>query len=80
MKTVTAADANRYFSKLLADVKRGETVVVTSHGTPVAKIVPAEDEASVKRRKEAWAEMERRWAEQKPMYLGKFNRDDAYDD
>lgn len=41
MKTVTAAEANRQFSKILRDVRRGETVLVTSHGEAVATIAPA---------------------------------------
>lgn len=41
MRTVSAADANRHFSRILRDVQSGETVTVTSHGTPVATIQPA---------------------------------------
>ena len=37
---VSAADANRSFSSLLRRVREGRSVVVTSHGKPVAKIVP----------------------------------------
>jgi prevent-host-death family protein len=40
-KPVSAAEANRNFSRILRAVKEGETYVVTSHGTPVARIVPA---------------------------------------
>ena len=44
-KAVSAADANRRFSELLRTVKKGRSVVVTSHGKPVAKITPVvEDE------------------------------------
>ena len=44
-KAVSAADANRRFSELLRTVKKGRSVVVTSHGKPVAKITPvAEDD------------------------------------
>ncbi len=43
-KTVSAANANRKFSELLRGVKRGRTYLVTSHGEPVAKIVPADAE------------------------------------
>jgi len=44
-KSVSAADANRRFSELLRTVKEGRSVVVTSHGKPVAKIMPVvEDE------------------------------------
>jgi prevent-host-death family protein len=39
-KPVSAADANREFSRLLQDVKKGHSYVVTSHGKPVAKIGP----------------------------------------
>ena len=42
MKFLSASEANRQFSKILRDVRQGETVIVTSHGEPVAKIVPAE--------------------------------------
>jgi prevent-host-death family protein len=39
-KAVSAADANRDFSKLLRAVRDGDSFVITSHGKPVAKIVP----------------------------------------
>ncbi len=39
-KAVSAADANRRFSELLRTVKKGRSVIVTSHGKPVAKITP----------------------------------------
>ena len=40
MKTVSAAEANRQFSKILREVQAGETVLVTSRGRPVAQIQP----------------------------------------
>ena len=39
-KAVSAADANRKFSKLLRTIREGHSYVVTSHGKAVAKIVP----------------------------------------
>ena len=39
-QAVSAADANRRFSEVLRTVKKGRSVVVTSHGKPVAKITP----------------------------------------
>jgi len=39
-RAVSAADANRNFSRLLHSVSKGHSYVVTSHGKPVAKIVP----------------------------------------
>lgn len=38
--SVSAADANREFSKLLRRVREGQTVTITSHGRPVARLVP----------------------------------------
>lgn len=45
-KTVTAAEANRDFSKLLRSVREGDSFIVTSHGTPVARLVPIEDDTA----------------------------------
>ncbi len=39
-KTISAADANRRFSELLRTVQKGRSIIVTSHGKPVAKITP----------------------------------------
>jgi len=41
MKTISAADANRHFSKVLRDVATGEIVTVLSRGKPVATLAPA---------------------------------------
>ena len=40
MKTVTAADANRQFSRVLREAAQGEVFVVVSRGKPVATISP----------------------------------------
>ncbi|HUN49686.1 MAG TPA: type II toxin-antitoxin system prevent-host-death family antitoxin, partial [Candidatus Sulfotelmatobacter sp.] len=40
-ETVSAADANRRFSRLLRGVREGRSYVVTSHGKPVARLIPA---------------------------------------
>jgi prevent-host-death family protein len=40
-------DANQNFSQVIAAAERGETIVVTKNGRPVAKITPqSEDPAS----------------------------------
>jgi prevent-host-death family protein len=48
MKTISAADANRYFSSLLRDVATGEVVTVVSRGKPVAVISAANQEDDFK--------------------------------
>ncbi len=40
MKAISAADANRYFSQVLRRATRGETIVITSRGKPVAALGP----------------------------------------
>ena len=40
MRSVTAREANQGFSELLSRVERGEEVVITKHGKPVALLSP----------------------------------------
>jgi prevent-host-death family protein len=40
MKQVQASAAKARFAELLDEVERGETVVITRHGRPVAHLVP----------------------------------------
>lgn len=42
-KSVSAANANRKFSKVLRAVREGQRYAVTSHGRAVARIVPIGD-------------------------------------
>jgi prevent-host-death family protein len=39
-KSISAAEANRMFSAVLREVRGGDSYIVTSHGRPVAQIVP----------------------------------------
>lgn len=86
MRTVTASEANRQFSRLLRDVAAGETLVVTSHGRPVATLAPhqppdlgpsAEERA---RREQAWKEIEARLRSHPVQNLGRFDRASLYED
>jgi prevent-host-death family protein len=75
---ISAADANRTFSELLRGVRDGRSYVVTSHGKPVARIVPYRgpdiDRELAKRR------LLDHLRAQPVQNLGKFNRDWAYED
>ena len=42
MKSISAADANRHFSRVLREVSRGARITVTSRGKPVATISGAD--------------------------------------
>ena len=78
-KSISAAEANRNFSRLLRAVREGQSFVVTSHGAPVARIVPAKRSgaavAAAKRRLFA------RLRAQPFQVLGeRWTRDSLYDD
>jgi prevent-host-death family protein len=40
MREITVREANQNFSQVIAAAERGETIVVTRNGRPVAKITP----------------------------------------
>jgi prevent-host-death family protein len=40
MQTIQASEAKTHFLRLLDEVERGETVVITRHGKPVARVIP----------------------------------------
>ena len=42
MKHIQASAAKTHFLALLDEVERGETIVITRHGTPIARLVPDE--------------------------------------
>ena len=77
-KAVTAADANRSFSRLLRGVREGHSYVVTAHGTPVARIVPVDQDKKV--RADAFAALLARLREQPVIDIGPWTRDELYDD
>jgi prevent-host-death family protein len=77
-KPVSAADANRRFSELLRTVKKGRSVVVTSHGKPVAKISPVIEDNRVAEgaRSALFARLRR----ERVVDAGRWTRDELYDD
>jgi prevent-host-death family protein len=40
MREIQASDAKAHLPQLLDEVERGETVIITRHGRPIARIVP----------------------------------------
>jgi prevent-host-death family protein len=40
MREVQASDAKTHLPRLLDDVERGETVIITRHGRAIARLVP----------------------------------------
>ena len=74
---VSAAEANRSFSRLLRNVREGHSYTVTSHGRPVAHIVPARTQDAAK--DAAWAKLLKRLETQPALNAGKWTRDELYE-
>jgi prevent-host-death family protein len=43
MREMSVREANQNFSRLIAEVEKGETVIITKNGRTVAKVVPQPD-------------------------------------
>ena len=43
MREIQASDAKTHLPQLLDEVERGETIVITRHGRPIARLVPEAD-------------------------------------
>ncbi len=61
MKTVTAREANQGFSEILSQVERGEEIVITKHGRPVAVISAYHPPTMTPERKAAIDRVRRLW-------------------
>jgi prevent-host-death family protein len=80
-ESISAADANRHFSQILRGVREeGATYIVTSHGKPVAKIVPVAEASDDDARERAKKQLLARLRKQPVMNLPRFSRDALYDD
>ena len=76
---VAAADANRDFSKLLRRVRDGGSYIITSHGKPVARIIPidANDRVRAAARDTLLARLH---AQPVTAPIGPWTRDELYED
>ena len=76
-KAVSAADANREFSRLLQGVRKGHSYIVTSHGKPLARIAPVGERSrfAEKVRKGLLARLRAEPA----VKIGRWQRDELYE-
>jgi len=77
-KAVSAAEANRDFSKLLRRVRDGRTFVITSHGTPVARLVPIDGNTAVRTAAKRVL-LERLRTQPTTAPVGRWTRDELYE-
>ncbi|POR46228.1 type II toxin-antitoxin system Phd/YefM family antitoxin [Bosea psychrotolerans] len=80
VKSVSAAQANREFSKLMKLAESGEDVIVTSHGKPKVRIVRVEDgEDEAHRRQRAFDALTELLRSRPILNLPRATRDDMYE-
>ncbi len=79
MRSVSAREANQGFSRLLAQVAKGEEVVITRHGKPVARLVPVQDAAAAKKREAAIRRMLKRLEKGVPLGGLRATRDEMHE-
>jgi prevent-host-death family protein len=58
MREIQASAAKARLAELLDQVERGETVVITRHGKPIARLVPDDEETRRADARRAMAEIE----------------------
>jgi len=77
-EAVSAADANRRFSLLLRGVREGRSYIVTSHGKPIARLIPAgsHDVVATGARSTLLSRLEK----QPVIHAGRWTRDELYED
>lgn len=77
-EAISAADANRRFSQLLRKIRDGQSFIVTSHGKPVARIIPADQHDDVAAG--ARTALLTRLRKQSVVRVGRWTRDELYED
>jgi len=77
-EAVSAAEANRKFSLLLRGVREGHSYVVTSHGKPIARVIPADRHNVVAM--SARLMLLSRLEKQPVVAAGPWTRDELYED
>lgn len=78
MKIISAANANRQFSKILKEVAQGESYTVTSRGKAVASIQSAEKNERIK--KATRDLLLKRLSRVKVLGIYKWKREELYED
>ena len=74
-KLIQATAANRSFSRILREVAQGDSYTVTSHGRPIARIVPVQGKGSQAARQCLLEHLR----SQPAMNIGPWTREELYD-
>ena len=82
MVQITSTEANRSFSKILAQVRKGQTAEITVRGEVVAEMRPVKklSKADEVAKKKSWDAFIERLRTQTPMGIPRGTRDELYDE
>jgi prevent-host-death family protein len=75
-KVVSAAEANRKFSQMLRGVREGDSYVVTSHGRPIARLLPVKQDRNSSAAK---SRLIKRLESQPARDIGPWTREELYE-
>lgn len=78
-RRVSAAEANRQFSEILGQASRGETVIITRRGAPVAQLNPIVGAGAAGHGEAAWARLLGTLEEGLDLGGAPFDRDSLYE-
>ena len=78
MRSISAREANQFFSRVLGEAERGDTVVITRRGKPVAVLAPYASQLSQERERaiERLVELMRKGL---PLGGRRFSRDEMHE-
>lgn len=82
MPRVTSTEANRSFSKIPVQVRKGKVAQITVRGEVVAEMLPVKkaNEAEAAAKKKSWEAFKERLRTQKPVGAPRGTSDELYDD
>lgn len=79
-KRISLRDANQHISRYVAEVERGERIVITRRGRPVAQLIPvAADESMDAGQRAALARTKKRMEKGYSLGGGRIVRDDLHE-
>jgi prevent-host-death family protein len=79
VQSISARDANQHFSDILGRAARGEEIVITRRGEPVAQLAPYNPSALPGKRLPAWDRLVAAMEEGLALGGEVFDRDALYD-
>jgi prevent-host-death family protein len=80
-KIITLREANQGFSRYMREVEAGEEFVITRKGRPVGRLTPIGGQRVLTpEQEEARARALARMKKGAPLGIGKFNRDEIYEE